>query len=115
MGNIEFSHAQLSLAREIFVTQKSNILTDRLFLKISGRKQISAQPVVNGTTVSSEWYYNFILWFQIPNVSSPATEAESDLKNANVSSHQMPPTVEESNSEELIGMKNELFLYIAHC
>ena len=39
-------------------------------------------------------------------MSSPVTEAESDLKNANVSSHQIPPTVEESNSEELIGMKN---------
>ena len=36
-------------------------------------------------------------------MSSPATEAESDLKNANVSSHQIPPTVEETNSEELIG------------
>ena len=40
-------------------------------------------------------------------MSSPATEAESDLKNANVSSHQIPQTVEETNSEELIGMKNE--------
>ena len=40
-------------------------------------------------------------------MSSPATEAESDLKNANISSHQIPPTVEESNSEEFIGMKNE--------
>ena len=39
-------------------------------------------------------------------MSSPATEAETDIKNANVSSHQMPPTIEESNSEELIGMEN---------
>ena len=106
MENIEFFHYQLSLARGIAVSHKNYILTDRIFLQISGRKQISAQPVVNGTTVSSEWYYNFILWFQIPNVSSPATEAESDLKNANVSSHQIPPSVEESNSEELIGMEN---------
>ena len=51
MENIEFSHVQLSLAREISVTQKNNILTDRIFLQISGRKQISAQPVINGTTV----------------------------------------------------------------
>ena len=51
MENIESSHGQLSLAREISVSQKNNILTDRIFLQISGRKQISAQPVVNGTTV----------------------------------------------------------------
>ena len=51
MENIEFSHVQLSLAREISVSQKNNILTDRIFLPISGRKQISAQPVINGTTV----------------------------------------------------------------
>ena len=59
MGNIEFSHAQLSLAREISVTQKSNILTDRLFLKISGRKQISAQQVINGTTVLTVLFNSF--------------------------------------------------------
>ena len=53
MENIEFSHVQLSLAREISVSQKHNILTDRIFLQISGRKQISAQPVINGTTVQS--------------------------------------------------------------
>ena len=53
MENIEFSHVQLSLAREISVSQKNNIFTDRIFLQISGRKQISAQPVINGTTVPS--------------------------------------------------------------
>ena len=51
MENIEFLHAQLSLAREIAVSHKYNILNDRIFLQISGRKQISAQPVINGTTV----------------------------------------------------------------
>ena len=51
MENIEFSHVELSLAREISVTQKNNILTDRIILQISGRKQISAQTVINGTTV----------------------------------------------------------------
>ena len=51
MENIEFSHVQLSLAREIFVTQNNIILTDRIILQISGRKQISAQTVINGTTV----------------------------------------------------------------
>ena len=51
MENIEFLQAQLSLAGEIVVSHKNNILTDRIFLQISGRKQISAQPVINGTTV----------------------------------------------------------------
>ena len=51
MENIESLQAQLSLAGEIAVSHKNNILTDRIFLQISGRKQISAQPVVNGTTV----------------------------------------------------------------
>ena len=51
MENIEFLQAQLSLAGEIAVSHKNNILTDRIFLQISGRKQISAQPVINGTTV----------------------------------------------------------------
>ena len=51
MENIEFSHVQLSLAGEISVNQKNNILTDRIILQISGRKQISAQTVINGTTV----------------------------------------------------------------
>ena len=51
MKNIKFLHAQLSLAGEIAVSHKNNILTDRIFLQISGRKQISAQPVINGTTV----------------------------------------------------------------
>ena len=51
MENIEFSHVQLSLAREIPVSQKNKILTDRIILQISGRKQISAQTVINGTTV----------------------------------------------------------------
>ena len=54
MENIEFSHVQLSLAREISVSQKNNILTDRIILQISGRKQISAQIVINGTTVQAE-------------------------------------------------------------
>ena len=53
MENIEFFHYQLSLAREIAVSHKNNILTDRIFLQISGRKQISAQPVINGTTVQT--------------------------------------------------------------
>ena len=51
MENIEFSPIQLSLAGEISVSQKNNILTDRIILQISGRKQISAQTVKNGTTV----------------------------------------------------------------
>ena len=51
MENIEFLHAQLSLVREIAVSHKNYILTDRIFLQLSGRKQISAQPVINGTTV----------------------------------------------------------------
>ena len=51
MENIESLQAQLSLAGEIAVSHKNNILTDRIFLQISGRKQISAQPVINGTTV----------------------------------------------------------------
>ena len=61
MENIEFSHVQLSLAREISVSQKNNILTDRIFLQISGRKQISAQPVINGTTVPTYFLAN-LLW-----------------------------------------------------
>ena len=52
MESIEFFHYQLSLAREIAVSHKNYILTDRIFLQISGRKQISAQPVIKGTTVS---------------------------------------------------------------
>ena len=51
MENIEFSHIQLSLAGEISVSQKNDIFTDRIILQISGRRQISAQTVVNGTTV----------------------------------------------------------------
>ena len=51
MENIESLQAQLSLAGEIAVSHKNNILTDRIFLQISGRKQISAQPVIIGTTV----------------------------------------------------------------
>ena len=57
MENIEFSHVQLSLAREISVIQKNNILTDRIILQISGRKQISAQTVINGTTVQTKENY----------------------------------------------------------
>ena len=53
MENIESSHGQLSLAGEISVSQKNNILTDIIILQISGRKQISAQTVINGTTVPS--------------------------------------------------------------
>ena len=51
MENIEFLQGQLSLAGEIAVSHKNNILTVKIFLKISGRKQISAQLVINGTTV----------------------------------------------------------------
>ena len=53
MENIESLQAQLSLAGEIAVSHKNNILTDRIFLQISGRKQISAQTVENGTTVDN--------------------------------------------------------------
>ena len=55
MENIEFLHVQLSLAREISISQKYNLLTDRIILQISGRKQISAQTVINGTTVAG-WF-----------------------------------------------------------
>ena len=55
MENIEFFQDELSLAGEIAVSHKNNILTDRIFLQISGRKQISAQQVINGTTV--QWNY----------------------------------------------------------
>ena len=51
MESIEFFHYQLSLAREIAVSHKNYILTDRIFQQNSGRKQISAQSVINGTTV----------------------------------------------------------------
>ena len=51
MENIEFLQAQLSLAGEIAVSNKNINLTDRIFLQISGRKHISAQTVINGTTV----------------------------------------------------------------
>ena len=54
MENIESLQAQLSLAGEIAVSHKNNILTDRIFLQISGRKQISAQQVINGTTVQDK-------------------------------------------------------------
>ena len=54
MENIESLQAQLSLAGEIAVRHKNNILTDRIFLQISGRKQISAQQVINGTTVQDK-------------------------------------------------------------
>ena len=55
MENIEFSHIQLSLAGEISVSQKNDIFTDRIILQISGRRQISAQTVINGTTVQGLW------------------------------------------------------------
>ena len=55
MENIEFLPIQLSFAGEISVSQKNNILTDRIILQISGRKQISAQTVVNGTTVPTSY------------------------------------------------------------
>ena len=51
MEIIEFSHVQLSLAKGISVSQKNNILTNRIILQISGKKQISALTVKNGTTV----------------------------------------------------------------
>ena len=57
MENIEFSPIQLSLAGEISVSQKNNILTDRIILQISGRKQISAQTVINGTTVQEDRFH----------------------------------------------------------
>ena len=55
MENIEFSHVQLSLAGEISVSQKNDILTDRIIVQISGRRQISAQTVINGTTVQCQY------------------------------------------------------------
>jgi len=81
------------------VTYQLKILTTALFSVLLLKKQIK----------SVQWLALLVLTIgvslvQIPNVSSPATEAESDLKNANVSSHQIPPTVEESNSEEVIGL-----------
>ena len=54
MENIESLQAQLSLAGEIAVSHKNNILTDRIFLQISGRKQISAQHTV-GFWVLTIW------------------------------------------------------------
>ena len=54
MENIEFSHVQMSLAREISISQKNNILTDRIYLQISGKKLISAQTVINETTVPGQ-------------------------------------------------------------
>ena len=59
MENIESLQAQLSLAGEIAVSHKNNILTDRIFLQISGRKQISAQQVINGTTVLTVLFNSF--------------------------------------------------------
>ena len=49
MENIEFlcAQSQSSLAGEIAVSHKNNILADRIFLLISGRKQISAQPLIS--------------------------------------------------------------------
>ena len=74
MENIEFFQDELSLAGEIAVSHKNNILTDRISLQISGRKQISAQPVVNGTTVHScrKGLYNSkknLQYFLIPECS----------------------------------------------
>ena len=62
MENIEFSHVQMSLAREISISQKNNILTDRIILQISGRKQISAHTVINGTTVNGS------MWFKMDQI-----------------------------------------------
>mgnify|MGYP001165692480 CR=1 FL=1 len=62
MENIESLQAQLSLAGEIAVSHKNNILTDRIFLQISGRKQISAQQVINGTTVPWLLACTFLEW-----------------------------------------------------
>ena len=64
MENIEFLHAQLSLARKIAVNHKNNILNDRIFLQISGKKQISAQPVIIGTTVHYLFYNYWPLFCQ---------------------------------------------------
>ena len=57
MEIIEFSHVQLSLARGISVSQKNNTLTNRIILQISGKKQISALTVKNGTTVPCKPYF----------------------------------------------------------
>ena len=63
MENIESLQAQLSLAGKIAVSHKNNMLTDRIFLQISGRKQISAQQVINGTTVHLWVFFTLILDF----------------------------------------------------
>ena len=55
MENIEFLPIQLSLAGEISVSQKNIMLTDKIILQISGRKQISAQTVINGITMI--WWF----------------------------------------------------------
>ena len=59
MEIIEFSHVQLSLARGISVSQKNNTLTNRIILQISGKKQISALTVKNGTTVVCPFHSTF--------------------------------------------------------
>ena len=49
--------------------------------------------------------------FQVPSVSSPSEESESELKNTNTSSHQIPPVVDDARSEEIIGKYNCIVLY----
>jgi hypothetical protein len=43
------------IASKIADSHKNDILTARIFLQISVRKEISALPVINGTTVA----YNY--------------------------------------------------------
>ena len=45
-------------------------------------------------------------------MSSPSEEPESELKNTNTSSHQIPPVVDDARSEEIIG-KSKLLLQTA--
>jgi len=81
------------------VTYQLKILTTALFSVLLLKKQIK----------SVQWFSLLILTIgvslvQIPSVSTP--ETESELKNANVSSHENPQVVidENSQSEELIGL-----------
>jgi len=81
------------------VTYQLKILTTALFSVLLLKKQIK----------SVQWFSLLILTIgvslvQIPSVSTP--EIESELKNANVSSHENPQVVidENSQSEELIGL-----------
>jgi len=81
------------------VTYQLKILTTALFSVLLLKKQIK----------SVQWLALLILTIgvslvQIPSVSSPSDESESELKNTNTSSHQIPPVVNDARSEEFIGL-----------